>query len=324
MQHSKHFSHSGFARGWFVIAFSHELAAAEVKPLRYFAQDLVLFRTENGDAKVLDAFCPHLGAHLGHGGVVEGDAIKCAFHAWKFSGDGACVGVPYAKKIPPKSKLACWPVCEQNGVIFMWHDRDKGPPTWDIPDVGGSDDDEWTAWEYDTVQIETHPHAIAENVADAGHFRPVHGVHVKQFDNVYEGHTATQTIEGEAHPPVGATERFTNRATYYGPGIQVSDMSGLFDSRLINAHTPIEENRVDLRVAVKLSKLTSAYARLAKYAGVYVEGLRRGYFQDVRIWEHKQFVERPVLCDGDGPIMKLRQWYAQFYEPAVTRDGGVV
>jgi 3-ketosteroid 9alpha-monooxygenase subunit A len=29
-------------------------------------------------------------------------------------------------------------------------------------------------------------------------------------------------------------------------------------------------------------------------------------------------VQQPVLCDGDGPIMKFRRWYQQFYatEPA--------
>ena len=33
---------------------------------------LLLFRTEDGCASVLDAHCRHLGAHLGYGGEVEG------------------------------------------------------------------------------------------------------------------------------------------------------------------------------------------------------------------------------------------------------------
>ena len=55
--------------GWFAVAFSSELEAGEVKPVRYFGKELVLFRTSDGEAHLLDAFCPHLGAHLGHGGV---------------------------------------------------------------------------------------------------------------------------------------------------------------------------------------------------------------------------------------------------------------
>ena len=44
----------------------------------------------------MDAYCPHLGAHLGHGGRVEGGAVRCPFHAWLWGGDGRCLEVPYA------------------------------------------------------------------------------------------------------------------------------------------------------------------------------------------------------------------------------------
>ncbi|MBW2629246.1 MAG: Rieske 2Fe-2S domain-containing protein, partial [Deltaproteobacteria bacterium] len=56
---------AGFARGWFLLMFSEELEPGQVVPLKRFDQELVLFRTESGDAKVLDAYCPHMGAHLG-------------------------------------------------------------------------------------------------------------------------------------------------------------------------------------------------------------------------------------------------------------------
>ena len=59
--------------GWFQVAYSDELAPGQVEPLRYFAQDLVLYRTEGGRAQLADAFCPHLGAHIGYGGRVSGE-----------------------------------------------------------------------------------------------------------------------------------------------------------------------------------------------------------------------------------------------------------
>src|SRR5437773_202151 len=93
-----------FPTGWFQVAYSDELPAGTVTPLRYFGRDLVLFRGEDGAARVLDAHCPHLGAHLGYGGKVEGCAIRCPFHAWKFDGQGTCIEVPYASKIPPKAR----------------------------------------------------------------------------------------------------------------------------------------------------------------------------------------------------------------------------
>lgn len=58
---------------------------------------MVVFRTESGVANVFDAYCPHLGAHLGIGGKVIGDCIECPFHLWSFrSTDGECVKVPYS------------------------------------------------------------------------------------------------------------------------------------------------------------------------------------------------------------------------------------
>jgi hypothetical protein len=44
-----------------------------------------------------------------------------------------------------------------------------------------------------------------------------------------------------------------------------------------------------------------------------------GFLEDVIIWEHKTCLVQPLLCDGDGPIIELPRWYAQFYAPSVVR-----
>ena len=137
-------SFAGYPRGWFVIGFSEELAPGQVKPIRYFGQDLVLFRGETGGVKVLDAYCPHMGAHLGHPGKVVGDAIVCPFHAWKFDGAGRCIEVPYATRIPPMARVPCWSVREKNGMIYLWNDRDRRGPDWEIPDLPQTADARWT------------------------------------------------------------------------------------------------------------------------------------------------------------------------------------
>ncbi|HCS26716.1 MAG TPA: iron-sulfur cluster-binding protein, Rieske family, partial [Spongiibacteraceae bacterium] len=47
--------------GWYQVAYSHELVAGDSRGIRYFGKELVLFRTQSGEAHVLDAYCPHLG-----------------------------------------------------------------------------------------------------------------------------------------------------------------------------------------------------------------------------------------------------------------------
>lgn len=305
----------GYARGWFVACFSHELAPGDVKPLHYFGKDLVLFRTDSGEARLLDAHCPHLGAHLGHGGRVEGEDLVCPFHAWRFDGTGKCVDIPYATKIPKRAEVACWPIQERNGMVFVWHDEDKAPPTWEIPELDGWDGGQWTPWTSGELFVDTHPREIVENVVDIGHFIPVHGTHIREISNVFEDHTAAQINKGTAYPVGGGKDHYELTATYYGPAYQVTDMRGYLHSRLVNCHTPISRKRVHLRFAVSVLPEEGKKIDQAFLHG-YAENLRLGFFQDIHIWEHMKFRDIPVLCAGDGPLIKLREWYLQFFSSA--------
>ena len=37
-----------YPRGWFQVAYADEIQPGEVKPLKYFGVELVMFRTEDG------------------------------------------------------------------------------------------------------------------------------------------------------------------------------------------------------------------------------------------------------------------------------------
>ena len=52
-----------YPRSWWQVGWSHDLAAGEVRALRYFGEDLVMWRSDSGAVFVQDAFCTHLGAH---------------------------------------------------------------------------------------------------------------------------------------------------------------------------------------------------------------------------------------------------------------------
>ena len=121
--------------GWFRVSDSDELARGEARAERYAGRDLVVWRDEEGAPHVLDAHCPHLGAHLGVGGRVEGTGLRCPFHAWKFAGDGRCLEVPYAKRIPPQARVGAYPVSESNGIVMFWYHPHDAPPQWEVPDV---------------------------------------------------------------------------------------------------------------------------------------------------------------------------------------------
>ena len=108
--------------GWFAVARSDEVATGQVVPAHYFGRELAIYRTADGEPRVVDAHCPHLGAHLAHGGQVRGELLECPFHAWRFDGvSGRCVEVPYTDADPsPKARVRSYPVVERFGLIFAW------------------------------------------------------------------------------------------------------------------------------------------------------------------------------------------------------------
>ena len=91
-------------------------------------------------------------------------------------------------------------------------------------------------------------------------------------------------------------------------------MNGVIKSMYFQAHTPVDHNTLELRFGVSLQILGDV-EKMRGFAAKYVENLTLGYHEDVEIWEHKRYVDKPILCDGDGPVGRLRRWYKQFYEP---------
>ena len=86
--------------GWFMVGWSAEFGASEVRPLRYFGEDLVAYRDGSGELHVLSGHCRHLGAHIGHGGKVVGDCVECPFHGWRWGPDGTNRYIPYQPDRP--------------------------------------------------------------------------------------------------------------------------------------------------------------------------------------------------------------------------------
>ena len=165
--------------GWFALAYGADLAPGDVRPLYFFDEHMVLFRTQDGEAHVTAAFCPHLGAHLGHGGTVQGNALVCPFHGWQFDGAGMCVNVPYAKAMPRRVAtgpcLYSYPVQERNQMIWAWHHPRRLPPLFELDDLPELTDSNWSELERFEWEVATPIQEAGENAVDIAHFVTVHG-----------------------------------------------------------------------------------------------------------------------------------------------------
>ena len=53
--------------------------------------------------------------------------------------------------------------------------------------------------------------------------------------------------------------------------------------------------------------------------GPLIADIEKQMREDTPIWENKVYHERPLLCDGDGPIAQYRRWARQFYSEEAAR-----
>lgn len=309
--------------GWYAVAYSSELKSGEVKPLQYFGRELVLFRTESGEAKVLDAYCPHLGAHLGHGGLVKGESISCPFHGWQFDGAGFCTEIAYAKRMPAKvdgkQSIGAYPVKETNQMIWAWYHPKGAEPSFELETFEEFHSPDWTDMDTFDWKINTIIQETGENAADIAHFVTVHGtMDMPEGVVTLDGHRRCTIMDSQ--PPAvddqgnvsedeGEDARLESRSI--GPGQTYQKISRMFDTVLMGTITPIDDQNLHLRFSFSMPKEQTELHTL------YAHGLRdeivRQVEQDIPIWEHKTYLESPILCDGDGPIAKYRKWFQQFY-----------
>jgi 3-ketosteroid 9alpha-monooxygenase subunit A len=304
---------STYPRGWFVVAFSTDIAKGQACSLSYLGQKLVAFRSEDGAVHVLDAYCAHMGADLADGKVI-GDTIECPFHAWRYCGTGECVAIPYAKKIPVKARQRVWLTREVNGLVLLHHDPAGRAPDFEIPTIPEYGTSGWLPWATKIYRVKTHPREIVENLADRAHFPRVHNTEIDDFGFEVKDHTATQRVKGRARLPGGGVDVFSSTTTYHGPAYLLMRMSGVFENYMLVAHTPIDHDHLDLRLGVSL-KMQGDRQKTEALVQMYMNNLKAGFEDDLKIWENKLYRETPVLCDGDGPITQLRRWYRQFYVP---------
>ncbi len=318
-----------FPEGWYCLGLSAELPAGSARPVRICGEDRVLFRTASGRPGVLDAFCPHLGAHLGHGSRVEGEQLRCPMHGFCFDGQGTCVSTPYGSRPPPAARARAWPVIERHGLLLTWSGPPDVAPRWEPPAL---DDQGWRPLRMRCLPLKTHVQEIAENSVDLGHFPEVH-----HYWDVEE--LAPAEVEG---PILRARYAFSRANPFLAslPGIrtEISVQVIGFGLSVVDAHVrdldvrarlfvlpmPVDVGQSELRVAATLPVAPQPILPLRLLPTALLHDIIfRGYVDDVlqdrHIWENKRWVSPPALAQGDGPIGRYRSWARQFYKP--TSDG---
>ncbi|MEZ5004729.1 MAG: Rieske 2Fe-2S domain-containing protein [Chitinophagales bacterium] len=319
-----------FPTGWFVIALSNEVKKGEILSRTFSGKDVVIFRTESGKAAVLDAYCPHMGAHFAHGGSVEGEDIKCPFHGFCFNTDGECTKTGYGTKPSPRAKSYSWPVDEKMGVIFCWYHPEQIAPTYHIDTM---ESDEFTDFKIHTWEMISNPTETAENSVDVGHFSHIHGykdphsINPLKLDgpflNVKYGMYRNGDFIGK--PKKNFLIEF--EIFQQGLGFALVEAHTIelgVKTRHLVMPTTIAGKEMYLRIGCAVGKIKDP-GKIMPILKILPKSLItkimhreafKGYihdvYQDFKVWQNKIYLTPPALSKGDGPIMQYRAWAAQF------------
>ncbi len=134
--------------------------------------------------------------------------------------------------------------------------------------------EEWTDWVWKQITIDTNCREIIDNVVDMAHFFYVHYGFPIKFENIFEGHIATQFHEGVGREDMArptkdgqaASTGNSSVAAYYGPSFMIDELTYHYpdfdiDSILINCHYPISPNKFVLMYGIKVKQSESVRAR---------------------------------------------------------------
>ncbi len=165
----------GLRNRWYVMTESEKLGTQPVA-VEALGENLVVWRDGAGQAHCMVDFCPHRGAKLSQGEVVEGN-LACGYHGIMYNGEGACVAVPAEgadSKLQKRLKLKSYPVQERVGLVWAYIGDPSlfPPPPLDVP--AELENEEWTGFVCHAMW-KTNWLVALDNLADPMHAPFLHG-----------------------------------------------------------------------------------------------------------------------------------------------------
>ena len=180
---------------WYLAASANDVGDRPIG-LKRLGRNLVLWRDAGGVVHALEDYCPHRGAPLSLGRIIEG-RVSCAYHGFEIDAAGTIASVPATPDCPLVGQQAvrAYPVREIAGAIFVYF-SDKAnvtPPEPALPDELISP--EWSSFLF-TTEWRCNWQVALDNRVD-----PLHGsfLHSGTFTLGYGRQDSELKVEPAAH-----------------------------------------------------------------------------------------------------------------------------
>jgi len=157
---------------WYPLAWSRDIGR-QLATRRVLEEDLVVYRTEDGQVAALEDVCPHRLAPLSLG-TLRGNAVECGYHGLTFDCSGQCVSAPGMARAPTGARVRSYPTAESMGMVWVWMGdpaKANGSEVFHLPEY---DDPAYSVVEGDALPVQANYLSLADNLCDPTHVVYVH------------------------------------------------------------------------------------------------------------------------------------------------------
>jgi nitrite reductase/ring-hydroxylating ferredoxin subunit len=292
-------------RGWYQVAFERELER-ELTPIALGSLELVAVTTGGGPA-LYSAYCPHRGAHLGHGGRLDGDAVVCPFH-------GRRIGLGEAGD--DGFRLRAYRTLAVGGLVFALLDEalDRGF----AEHFSALESSHYLVPGF-TLRVRTRPELVIENALDQRHFSEVHGLAEIPALEPMESRGGELAVRVRlATPRPNAWQTPDARSVELGlrifsPNLCVTEIGGEpLPTYVITAATPEPDGECRIRVSVAVPPGADGGNPDLEPVRTLLRDSRTAIEQDAEVWRHLAPGGAPVRPDRMVPGDELVARYYAF------------
>jgi phenylpropionate dioxygenase-like ring-hydroxylating dioxygenase large terminal subunit len=324
----------GVRNTWYLICTSSELGDQPVAR-RLLGEDLVLWRTTDGAPRLMADYCPHRGARLSVGDVVDGE-IQCRYHFWRYDADGQCTSIPTQGgkcSLQSRTKIeAIYPTAERSGYIWAWiGDSEPGELVLpiELTDPSYSSFPESVEWGVNWL-------LALENLADIMHAPFLHnqsltlgGGIVEDRVNVDDHETGFRVerqnqkglnfdwVEFELGDLIYSRLDIPYRASFAGPGPDLRILG--FATPIDDAHTMVHFPRCRQVTGWKRTLWRLLYNLRLRGTHLHVLNQDKEMLESMRTIPEAQRDEH--LAQADKPVLHLRRKLRPLFDAQIAELG---
>jgi renierapurpurin 18,18'-hydroxylase len=216
---------------WYPVALSGRVRTKRTLATVFAGERIALYRGRSGAVYALEDRCAHRQVPLSMG-VVDGEALRCCYHAWAYRGDGRISQIPYLSPgdgRPPRG-VRGFPVREAYGLVFVFPGDPRKAAATALPRLPAFDSPAYKTMTF-SRSVRCHYSFMHENLLDMNHQFLHRGVVGKLHPELLDYRTGARSVQARYLFTHAGGKRNRGAGLLAGEGLGGSDSSDVMTIR---------------------------------------------------------------------------------------------